>query len=95
MVRRLTQIVENNIEVEGIYRKSGSKAKIEQMMQLLEKQNLTELNNGKNDIHDLCCVLKKYLANSRRKIVPDEFFHQYCELCGKFIFSQKINSVTE
>ncbi|XP_063923603.1 uncharacterized protein LOC135137797 isoform X2 [Zophobas morio] len=83
VVRRLTQIVENNIEVEGIYRKSGSKAKIEQMMQMLEKQNLTELNNGKNDIHDLCCVLKKYLANLRRKIVPDEFFHQYCDLCDK------------
>lgn len=81
MIKKLTELIEKKIETEGIYRKSGSNTKIDKIMKLLEKQNLTEID-PKSDVHDLCCALKKYLASLKDPLIPEDFFFDYCKICG-------------
>ncbi|XP_044260977.1 uncharacterized protein LOC123008963 isoform X2 [Tribolium madens] len=80
VVQKLTKIIDTGIEAEGIYRKCGSNTKIDKIIKHLEKENLSEIDE-KNDIHDLCCTLKKFLSTLKEPLIPNEFFCQYCEIC--------------
>ncbi|XP_064214417.1 uncharacterized protein LOC103313394 isoform X2 [Tribolium castaneum] len=92
VVQKLTEIIDTGIETEGIYRKSGSNAKIDNIMKQLEKQNLTEIDE-KTDIHDLCCALKKFLSSLKEPLIPNEFLCQYCEICDKLEYSVLRNEI--
>jgi hypothetical protein len=74
VVRKLTGMIEGHLEVEGIYRKSGSNTKIDRIMKQLEKQNVNDADLAKSDIHDLCCVLKKFLSSLKDPLLPEDFY---------------------
>jgi hypothetical protein len=83
VVRKLTGMIEGHLEVEGIYRKSGSNTKIDRIMKQLEKQNVNDADLAKSDIHDLCCVLKKFLSSLKDPLFPEDFYSRYFSICDK------------
>lgn len=83
VVRKLTGMIEGHLEVEGIYRKSGSNTKIDRIMKQLEKQNVNDADLAKSDIHDLCCVLKKFLSSLKDPLLPEDFYSRYFSICGE------------
>ncbi|RZC40980.1 uncharacterized protein BDFB_005881 [Asbolus verrucosus] len=83
VVQKITNLIQSNVDAEGIYRKSGSNTKIDKIMKQLEMKYLSDLDKSKNDVHELCCVLKKYLGSLKEPLIPNGIFDRYCEISDK------------
>jgi len=49
----------------------------------LEKNKLSDLDESKNEVHDLCCALKKYLSSLPEPLIPYRIVDQFCIDCDK------------
>lgn len=85
VIDKVTRLIEENIGVEAIYRKSGSSNKIDKFVKKMEKQKLDDLDKHKNEVHELCGALKKYLSSHKDSVIPPEMFDNYCKVVGKTV----------
>ncbi len=74
-------IQDNGLSVEGLFRLSGSKAKIDATIRRFDMGSIVELD--KLGIHVVCGVLKQYFRELPETIFPKELFPVIYSLEGK------------
>ncbi|RZC31864.1 RhoGAP domain containing protein, partial [Asbolus verrucosus] len=76
---------EQNIKVEGLFRRTGSVARQQELRNLLNQGVTVELEGSHYSIHDCASVLKGFLAELPDPLLTEAHYPAYCqiaELCG-------------
>lgn len=91
-VRRVAELVEENIKTVGIYRQSGDKSKIDKIKKKVGKNKLSSLEKYKNDTAELACVLKQFFKELKEPLIPQEVVEAFINNYGEcyFFLTQKI-----
>uniref|UniRef100_A0A8D8VRZ1 Rho GTPase-activating protein 19 n=1 Tax=Cacopsylla melanoneura TaxID=428564 RepID=A0A8D8VRZ1_9HEMI len=72
--------IEENICQEGIFRKSGSTSRQQELKSLLGHSNSIELASGQFSVHDCASVLKCYLAELPEPVLTELYYPAYCQI---------------
>ncbi|KAL1461565.1 hypothetical protein WDU94_013450 [Cyamophila willieti] len=72
--------IEENISQEGIFRKSGSTSRQQELKNLLGQSNSIELSTGQFSVHDCASVLKCYLAELPEPVLTELYYPAYCQI---------------
>lgn len=70
-----------NIEVEGLFRKTGSNARQMLLKEMLNKSSDLNLDEGQFSPHDCASVLKGFLKELPECLMVDKFARAHCQLC--------------
>lgn len=73
----------SDIEVEGLFRKTGSNARQMLLKEMLNKSSDLNLDEGQFSPHDCASVLKGFLKELPECLMVDKFAKAHCQLCGK------------
>ncbi|KAK9700326.1 RhoGAP domain [Popillia japonica] len=76
---------ETNISVEGIFRRTGSLNRQQELRNLLNQGSPLNLESGQYSVHDCASVLKGFLADLPEPLLTDAAYPAYCQianLCG-------------
>lgn len=63
--------LQSDITQEGIFRKSGSTSRQQELKNLLGQSNSIELSSGQFSVHDCASVLKCYLAELPEPVLTE------------------------
>lgn len=83
IVKKLTELIRQGViaeqlNIEGLYKKSGSTEKITKILKKINKNRLGELDKFKTDVHDLAGALKKYLRELQEPLLPKDILQSCC-----------------
>lgn len=84
VVKKMVELIESNLNVDGLYRRPGAADKISKINKKLSKKKLTDLDKYKNDVHELCSSLRAYLQ-SQEPLVTRQVVEQVIKICGKYL----------
>lgn len=90
--------IEDNIKTEGIFRKTGSIERQQELKSLLNQGLKLELDNGIYSVHDCASVLKSFLAELPEPLLTEAHFPFYCQItesCGIATHSTQPNKLLE
>jgi hypothetical protein len=76
---------EQNIKIEGVFRRTGSLARQQELRNLLSTGITLDLDGGPYSIHDCASVLKGFLAELPDPLLTEAHYPAYCqiaELCS-------------
>ncbi|KAK5650333.1 hypothetical protein RI129_001362 [Pyrocoelia pectoralis] len=76
---------EQNISTEGIFRRTGSLTRQQELRNLLNQGVTVSLENNTYSVHDCASVLKGFLADLPEPLLTEAHYPAYCqiaELCG-------------
>ncbi|KAI5740692.1 hypothetical protein M8J76_006194 [Diaphorina citri] len=81
--------LEPNITQEGIFRKSGSTSRQQELKNLLGQSNSIELSSGQFSVHDCASVLKCYLAELPEPVLTELYYPAYCQIADLCLDSEQ------
>ncbi|XP_063222261.1 rho GTPase-activating protein 19 isoform X3 [Bacillus rossius redtenbacheri] len=86
-VRQVYQLIEflsleQNVCQEGIFRRSGSVLRQQELKQRLGKGEPLQLDQGHFSVHDCASVLKSFLAELPESLLTDAHYPAYCHVAG-------------
>lgn len=74
-----------DVTQEGIFRRTGSLSRQQDLRQLLLTGSSLGLEEGKFSVHDCASVLKGFLADLPQPLLMDQYYQTYCTLAGMFV----------
>ncbi|KAJ8920411.1 hypothetical protein NQ315_005277 [Exocentrus adspersus] len=89
---------EENIKTEGIFRKTGSVERQQELKTLLSQGTTLQLEEGTYSVHDCASVLKSFLAELSDPLLTEAHFPAYCQIaesCGIVRQSAQENKLLE
>ncbi|XP_044263140.1 rho GTPase-activating protein 19 isoform X4 [Tribolium madens] len=84
---------EQNIKVEGVFRRTGSLTRQQELRNLLSRGVTLELEGGTYSIHDCASVLKGFLAELPDPLLTEAHYPAYCQIAELCV--NKENTVQE
>ncbi|XP_013145035.1 PREDICTED: rho GTPase-activating protein 19-like [Papilio polytes] len=90
-ILRLNELIDflaksENVTQEGIFRRTGSLSRQQELRQLLVTGSNLGLEDGKFSVHDCASVLKGFLAELPQPLLMDQYYQTYCTLAGEKFF---------
>ncbi|GJQ74447.1 hypothetical protein Trydic_g21317 [Trypoxylus dichotomus] len=76
---------ESNISIEGVFRRTGSLNRQQELRNLLNQGAVLNLESGQYSVHDCASVLKGFLADLPEPLLTEAAYPAYCQianLCG-------------
>lgn len=70
------------MDIEGIFRVSGSKKRQEQLKELIDKDDNIKFSSGKFTPHDVSSVLKQFLAELPEPLLTHAPHEAYIQVTG-------------
>ncbi|XP_050677805.1 rho GTPase-activating protein 19 isoform X3 [Leptidea sinapis] len=88
-ISRLNELIDflskpTNVTQEGIFRRTGSLSRQQELRQLLQAGSNLGLDDGKFSVHDCASVLKGFLAELPQPLLMDQYYQTYCTLAGQY-----------
>ncbi|XP_050348579.1 rho GTPase-activating protein 19 isoform X2 [Nymphalis io] len=88
-ILRLYELIEflskpDNVTQEGIFRRTGSLSRQQELRQLLLTGSSLGLDDGKFSVHDCASVLKGFLAELPQPLLMDQYYQTYCTLAAQY-----------
>ncbi|CAH2084532.1 unnamed protein product [Euphydryas editha] len=88
-ILRLYELIEflskpDNVTQEGIFRRTGSLSRQQELRQLLLTGSNLGLDEGKFSVHDCASVLKGFLAELPQPLLMDQYYQTYCTLAAQY-----------
>ncbi|XP_008198135.1 rho GTPase-activating protein 19 isoform X2 [Tribolium castaneum] len=80
---------EQNIKVEGVFRRTGSLARQQELRNLLSRGVTLELEGGTYSIHDCASVLKGFLAELPDPLLTEAHYPAYCQIAELCVNKEK------
>ncbi|CAH0719872.1 unnamed protein product, partial [Brenthis ino] len=74
----------DNVTQEGIFRRTGSLSRQQELRQLLLTGSSLGLDDGKFSVHDCASVLKGFLAELPQPLLMDQYYQTYCTLAAQY-----------
>lgn len=71
-----------DVTQEGIFRRTGSLSRQQELRQLLLTGSNLGLSEGRFSVHDCASVLKGFLAELPQPLLMDQYYQTYCTLAG-------------
>lgn len=85
-VLKAVPLIEKGINLEHLYRRTGSNEKLEKIKKKIYKNRSNLSSMEKYNVHDLACALKTFFAELRTPLVSKELYDRLVAACGKIIF---------
>lgn len=76
--------IPDNVTQEGIFRRTGSLSRQQELKNLLLTGSNLGLDEGKFTVHDCASVLKGFLAELPQPLLMDQYYQTYCTLAGQY-----------
>ncbi|XP_047522235.1 rho GTPase-activating protein 19 isoform X2 [Pieris napi] len=73
-----------NVTQEGIFRRTGSLSRQQELRQLLHTGSNLGLDDSKFSVHDCASVLKGFLADLPQPLLMDQYYQTYCTLAAQY-----------
>ncbi|XP_068633883.1 uncharacterized protein RhoGAP54D [Battus philenor] len=88
-ILRLNELIDflaksENVIQEGIFRRTGSLSRQQELRQLLVTGSSLGLEDGKFSVHDCASVLKGFLAELPQPLLMDQYYQTYCTLAAQY-----------
>ncbi|XP_063535063.1 uncharacterized protein LOC134745024 isoform X1 [Cydia strobilella] len=88
-ILRLTELIDflslpENVTQEGIFRRTGSLTRQQELKQLLLTGSSLGLKEGRFTVHDCASVLKGFLAELPQPLLMDQYYQTYCTLAAQY-----------
>ncbi|XP_045769476.1 rho GTPase-activating protein 19-like isoform X2 [Maniola jurtina] len=88
-VQRLYELIDflskpDNVTQEGIFRRTGSLSRQQELRQLLLSGSSLGLTEGRFSVHDCASVLKGFLAELPQPLLMDQYYQTYCTLAAQY-----------
>ncbi|CAG5003723.1 unnamed protein product [Parnassius apollo] len=88
-ILRLNELIDflaksENVTQEGIFRRTGSLSRQQELRQLLVTGSNLGLDEGKFSVHDCASVLKGFLAELPQPLLMDQYYQTYCTLAAQY-----------
>ncbi|KAL4706930.1 hypothetical protein ACJJTC_006974, partial [Scirpophaga incertulas] len=88
-IARLNELIDflsqpQNVTQEGIFRRTGSLTRQQELRQLLQTGSNLGLDEGKFSVHDCASVLKGFLAELPQPLLMDQYYQIYCTLATQY-----------
>ncbi|KAM3958438.1 rho GTPase activating protein at 54D [Aphomia sociella] len=88
-ILRLNELIDflsksENVTQEGIFRRTGSLSRQQELRQLLLTGSNLGLDEGKFSVHDCASVLKGFLAELPQPLLMDQYYQTYCTLATQY-----------
>ncbi|XP_045535873.1 uncharacterized protein LOC106717673 isoform X1 [Papilio machaon] len=88
-ILRLNELIDflaksENVTQEGIFRRTGSLSRQQELRQLLVTGSSLGLDDGKFSVHDCASVLKGFLAELPQPLLMDQYYQTYCTLAAQY-----------
>ncbi|XP_022828214.1 rho GTPase-activating protein 19-like isoform X3 [Spodoptera litura] len=74
----------DNVTQEGIFRRTGSLSRQQELKNLLLTGSNLGLDDGKFSVHDCASVLKGFLAELPQPLLMDQYYQTYCTLAAQY-----------
>ncbi|CAH0586837.1 unnamed protein product [Chrysodeixis includens] len=74
----------DNVTQEGIFRRTGSLNRQQELKNLLLNGSNLGLDDGKFSVHDCASVLKGFLAELPQPLLMDQYYQTYCTLAAQY-----------
>lgn len=71
-----------DIKIEGVFRRTGSLARQQELRNLLSTGITLDLDGGPYSIHDCASVLKGFLAELPDPLLTEAHYPAYCQIAG-------------
>lgn len=91
LVRSVYNLKKKNVQTsfsdvtqEGIFRRTGSLSRQQELKNLLLSGSNLGLDEGRFSVHDCASVLKGFLAELPQPLLMDQYYQTYCTLAGKY-----------
>ncbi|XP_026319265.1 rho GTPase-activating protein 19-like [Hyposmocoma kahamanoa] len=86
---RLNEVIDflsksDNVTQEGIFRRTGSLTRQQELRQLLITGSNLCLDEGRFSVHDCASVLKGFLAELPQPLLMDQYYQIYCTLASQY-----------
>lgn len=78
----MVELIEFNLNTEGLYKKSGAIDKVTKINKKVAKKKLVDLDKYKVDVLELCTGFKTYLQG-QDPLVTRQVVEQITKYCGK------------
>lgn len=75
-----------DISVEGIFRRTGSLSRQQELRSLLNRGVTLALEGGPYSVHDCASVLKGFLADLHEPLLTDAHYPAYCQIAGLWFY---------
>lgn len=86
---------EQNISVEGIFRRTGALTRQQELRNLLIQGATLNLEGGQFSVHDCASVLKGFLAELPEPLLTEAHYAAYCQIADLCNTDQRQSSSTE
>ncbi|XP_063362659.1 uncharacterized protein LOC134651477 [Cydia amplana] len=88
-ILRLNELIDflslpENVTQEGIFRRTGSLTRQQELKQLLLTGSSLGLEEGRFTVHDCASVLKGFLAELPQPLLMDQYYQTYCTLAAQY-----------
>ncbi|CAK1555235.1 unnamed protein product [Leptosia nina] len=88
-ISRLNELIDflskpDNVTQEGIFRRTGSLSRQQELRQLLHTGSDLGLDDSKFSVHDCASVLKGFLADLPQPLLMDQYYQTYCTLAAQY-----------
>ncbi|KAL0830749.1 hypothetical protein ABMA28_002874 [Loxostege sticticalis] len=88
-ILRLNELIDflsqpENVTQEGIFRRTGSLSRQQELRQLLLTGSNLGLEDSKFSVHDCASVLKGFLAELPQPLLMDQYYQTYCTLATQY-----------
>lgn len=74
----------DNVTQEGIFRRTGSLSRQQELKNLLLTGSNLDLEGGKFTVHDCASVLKGFLAELPQPLLMEQYYQTYCTLAAQY-----------
>lgn len=82
-----------DISVEGIFRRTGSLARQQELRLLLNQGITLNLDNASYSVHDCASVLKGFLAELPEPLLTEAHYPAFCQVAGIFLILKVVFGV--
>ncbi|KAJ8723190.1 hypothetical protein PYW08_003102 [Mythimna loreyi] len=88
-ILRLNELIDflskpDNVTQEGIFRRTGSLSRQQELKNLLLSGSNLGLDEGRFTVHDCASVLKGFLAELPQPLLMDQYYQTYCTLAAQY-----------
>ncbi|XP_049872418.1 uncharacterized protein LOC126371207 isoform X1 [Pectinophora gossypiella] len=88
-ILRLNELIDflsqpENVTQEGIFRRTGSLSRQQELRQLLLMGSNLGLEDSRFSVHDCASVLKGFLAELPQPLLMDQYYQTYCTLAAQY-----------